>query len=481
MPLIGSRSPSVRLLEAAFACALLTAAWADSAVAQAAYQPSAAGARVVRRVGGQVTLGWPRAGSAPRSALARWLARQAGPMRPRPCRHRLGTRTVACRRAAGGRMASIRESGSAGQGPGVSATIAGAGGRAGPLLLVRSFQIPTDDPAYLGLLNWSWTYDSAVAATAFAATGERALAEQLLDQLSALQHTDGSVEIAFNAADGQAAPEVRAGTVAWVGLAGSVFDQSFGSTRYLRTQELVAGYLLTLQGTDGLIRGGPDVGWYSTEHNLLAYGLLTRLGNELLATGDGTGADRYRTAAARIAAGIDANLLVHSPSGTYFIQGLRDPVQALDAQTLGMLYLRSRGETSLALAVLAHTTAAFAVSVRAVGLSPVAGAYNMTYTAPGPFAGYMPYAGPGAPAVLWTEGTAGVRLAAATLGQPTGAIDQSLNQFARITAGSGAAPLQVDRAVTSAAYGVEYHVWPAAASAAWLMLAQQDPAPALFP
>lgn len=59
-----------------------------------------------------------------------------------------------------------------------------------------------------------------------------------------------------------------------------------------------------------------------------------------------------------------ANLLVQSPTGTYFIQGPRDPVQALDAHRLGMLYLRSPGETSLALAVLAHTTAAFAAPRR---------------------------------------------------------------------------------------------------------------------
>jgi hypothetical protein len=47
------------------------------------------------------------------------------------------------------------------------------------------------DPSYAGLLNWSWTYDSAVSAAAFAATGDKANSAQLLDQLAALQHTDG--------------------------------------------------------------------------------------------------------------------------------------------------------------------------------------------------------------------------------------------------------------------------------------------------
>ena len=40
------------------------------------------------------------------------------------------------------------------------------------LELVRSFDIPSQDPAYDRLLNWSWTYDSAVAAAAFVASGD---------------------------------------------------------------------------------------------------------------------------------------------------------------------------------------------------------------------------------------------------------------------------------------------------------------------
>jgi hypothetical protein len=35
--------------------------------------------------------------------------------------------------------------------------------------------------------------------------------------------------------------------------------------------------------------------------------------------------------------------------------------------------------------------------------------------------------------------------------------------------------LQADQAVTSKAYGVEYHVWPASTAAAWTVLAQSAP------
>jgi hypothetical protein len=46
------------------------------------------------------------------------------------------------------------------------------------LQLVRSYEIPADDPLYKSLSNWSWTYDSAVAAAAFAATGDEKNAAQ---------------------------------------------------------------------------------------------------------------------------------------------------------------------------------------------------------------------------------------------------------------------------------------------------------------
>jgi hypothetical protein len=101
-----------------------------------------------------------------------------------------------------------------------------------PLQLVRSYQIPADDPSYNTLTNWSWTYDSAVAAAAFAAGGDQSNSAQLLDQLAALQHTDGSIELAFNTTTGESAPIFRSGTVAWVGLAASTYDLAFGSSRY---------------------------------------------------------------------------------------------------------------------------------------------------------------------------------------------------------------------------------------------------------
>jgi hypothetical protein len=371
-----------------------------------------------------------------------------------------------------GELAKIAPATPATQGP--VARASDASSIALPLQLVRSYQIPADDPLYNSLSNWSWTYDSAVAAAAFAATGAQANSAQLLDQLVALQHTDGSIELAFNTTTGASASIFRSGTVAWVGLAASSYDLAFSSSRYLVMEQRSADYLLSLQTDSGLIRGGPDVSWVSTEHNLIAYVFLSRLASELRSNGSTTSAAHYQSAAATISAAIDANLLVSDSTGTYFIEGLNDPVQALDVQAYGAMYLQGTGRPGLAAEVLAYAQTNFAVGNRSVGLSSDPNTYNMTYSAAGPFAGYRPYAGDGTPDVLWAEGSGEMRLAEAALGQGTSALDQIIANWAAITSGQGQGPLQANR--TYSGFGVQYHVWPASTAAAWTVLADSSPA-----
>lgn len=448
------------------------------------------------RHGGKVRSAWPRTGRAPRSLTIRWLARQVGATKPRTCakhrrlarrrchlrsiHHRPSRALAALSTVAGdpgsppGQLARILSS------PrpraGIMAAAAATGSIALPLQLVRSYEIPADDPSYHALLNWSWTYDSAVAAAAFASTGDKANAGQLLDQLAALQHADGSIELAFNTETGDSSPLFRSGTIAWAGLAAVTYDQAFGSSRYLDMEQRAADYLLSLQTPSGLIKGGPDVTWASTEHNLSAYVFLVRLGNEEQSAGDTKAAARYRAAATTISAAIDAKLLVSDTSGTRFRQGLDDPVQALDAQALGAMYLQGTGRSALAAQVLAYAQATFAVDKRSVTLSKDPATYNLTYAADGPFSGYEPYVGTGAPDVRWAEGSGEMRLAQAAAGQDTSATDKSIANWAAITSGLGQAPLQADQTVNNAAYGVEYHVWPTSTAAAWTVLSQSAPA-----
>jgi hypothetical protein len=396
---------------------------------------------------------WPRRGRAPRTALARWLARQVGPARhPRV---RVATAAAAELGAPTGRI--------------VSAVATGGNGL---LALVRSYEIPTDDPSYERLLNLSWTYDSAISAAAFVESNNRGQAKQLLDQLSALQNSDGSIDFAFNVATGAGIPLLRSGTIAWVGLAAAAFDKTFKTNAYLKTEELAANYLLSLQGANGLIKGGPDVQWVSTQHNLIAYAFLAHLGSELVGDGEASTAARYQAAATRISSAVATYLLVQDGTEAWFREGLEDNVQSLDAQALGAMYLQGLGQSVLGKLVLAHAQSSFALSGQSISLSAAPATYNMSYSAPGPFSGYEPYLGSGAPDVLWFEGTAEMRMATAAYGQSTTALDQSMAQWQAVTKKSNDAPLQANQTLTSLAYGVEYHVWPAAAPAAWVILAQ---------
>jgi hypothetical protein len=269
----------------------------------------------------------------------------------------------------------------------------------------------------------------------------------------------------------KAPPVFRSGTVAWVGLAAATYDQAFSSNRYLETEQRAAEYLLSLEGQSGLIRGGPDVGWYSTEHNLTAYVFLTRLGAELQAAGNGAAATRYQLAATALSTAINANLLALEGSGAHFLQGLGDETQALDVQALGAMYLQGTGQAALAAQVLTYAQANFAVSGRGIKESADPATYNQTYSATGPFSGYAPYAGKGAPDVLWAEGSGEMRVAEGALGQDTSALDKAIAAWTAITAGRKQGPLQADQTVVSQPFGLEYHVWPASSAAAWTMLA----------
>ena len=439
----------------------------------------------VHRVGGKVHRAWPYTGKAPRSALARWLARQVGPTKVKPCKRRVNGKLVSCHRAKaphpGVTPAHLRaEVGIEGDASPASAvaSVAQVATGSSTLQLSRSYLIPTDDPSYTRLLNWSWTYDSALTAMAFSTVGIQSEAEQLLDQLAALQHTDGSIEIAFNVADGEAEPIFRSGVIATVGIAGSLYDQDFNTSRYLAMEERAASYLLSLQGTSGLLRGGPDVTWYSTQHNLLAYAFLRLLGNELTADGDRPTANGYYTTANKISSGIESKLLVNDASNVYFIEGLNDSIQALDADALGVMYLQDHGETNDAQKVLAYAQSAFALSGRSIVKSSDPSTYNETYSAAGPFTGFAPYIGPHAPDVLWTEGTSEMLVAAAGLGKPTSTLASSLSALAGVTPGE--APVMADRTLYSPAYGEEYHVWPSAAGGAWMLIALDKPTFNLF-
>lgn len=458
-----------------------------------AVEPAKAAAKK-HRVGGKVKKAWPRTGQAPKRALARWLARQAGPVRkcgkkrtagPKAARKRANDRRRRClrwQRRIGLRPVTITQAADPGAPVGAlrskSLVTASSGASASvsssdPLLLTRSYQIPKDDPDYARLLNWSWTYDSAVTAAAFVSLKEKAQATQILDQLAALQFNTGAIDIAFNVITGAGAGLYRSGNVAWLGLAATTYDLRFTSKRYLDTARRSADFLLNLQGTNGLVRGGPNLSWNSTLHNLIAYSFLIRLASD-----DPASSARYLSAANRIATGIETLLLVSDNTGLHFRQGVDDSLDALDVQALGAIYLVGRGRLPAASEVAGRIPERFGVDNRKIRLSGNLDKYNMTWSSTESFDGFKPYDAPGVPNVIWFEGNAQVRAATAATGGSVTSLDAESRKWRNVTASSAsAAPLQANETVTDTKknFDVEYHVWPAAAAAAWWLLASNEP------
>ncbi len=269
----GVRAAAAAAPDAGAGPAAAAAASADLRAAAAGTAPLARGRkpRLPRRRGGRVRRVWPAGKTGrPDTALERWLARQVGGVAPRK---RGGKGRGSAGVAAAGAAASVAPAAAVGAPARESAPWVAAD-TPQKLALVRSYDIPADDPSAERLLNLSWTYDSAIAAIAFMARGERGQAEQLLDQLAAVQRVDGSIDFAFNTFTGASEPLFRSGTIAWIGLAALTYRRQYGSTRYDTLIRGAARWLYQQREANGLLRGGPDVRWQSTQHNLVAYFLL---------------------------------------------------------------------------------------------------------------------------------------------------------------------------------------------------------------
>ena len=148
--------------------------------------------------------------------------------------------------------------------------------------LVASYSPPAGDPIGDRVRGRAWTYDSAVTATALAAQGDLDGAGAILDSLQALQRPDGALEGSYDLAGGDPAGPLRSGNQAWVGLAALEWRAATGSRRYDGLLAGLARWLLDHRdGDSGLVRGGPDVSWVSTEHNLETRALLAGLGDDV--------------------------------------------------------------------------------------------------------------------------------------------------------------------------------------------------------
>jgi hypothetical protein len=227
----------------------------------------------------------------------------------------------------------------------------------------------------------SFAYDAALAAIAFSTTGDLAAAASILHALVRVQRDDGTfwfsyaVDVAWPTEADHDMGLVRSGANAWVGQALTFYLERLpaGNASLEREREhllsaarRIADALLGMRVADssparGLVRGGRaivrleaepgrsgvrevyddrPVEWISTEHNLIAWFFLKSLHGL-------TGEARYETAASAIQARLLERLWQEDLG--QFAQGLLEDGRidrrlALDCASWGALFLLAVGE-----------------------------------------------------------------------------------------------------------------------------------------
>ena len=224
-----------------------------------------------------------------------------------------------------------------------------------------SYQPPAGDRLGERIKHRAWTYDIALAATAGALDGELDGSGALLDALQARQRPDGALEASYTLSGDEGAGPLRSGNQAWVGLAALQWRMLTCSGRHDRLLAGVARWLLAQRIDDpdspgfGLLRGGPDVSWASTEHNLEARAFFAGLADTFDGRHCPPGLDeapselsaQAHEAVVRLDHAIEMALLVRDGDGrSHLRQGLGDDARPLDVQALGMLWLIGRVATA---------------------------------------------------------------------------------------------------------------------------------------
>jgi len=130
--------------------------------------------------------------------------------------------------------------------------------------------------------GWAFTYDQSLASQEFLLDGDLERARKVLD-FYLTDAKKGSLSLFYNAYyvnDGSVAEyTIHAGPNIWLGLAAAQFYARTKESAYLSLAQEIAEGIINLQAQDkeGGIRGGPDVSWFATEHNLDAYAFFNIL------------------------------------------------------------------------------------------------------------------------------------------------------------------------------------------------------------
>ena len=131
------------------------------------------------------------------------------------------------------------------------------------------------------LADWGFTYDQALACQAFLISGDVKRAEAILNFYK--NRAKGSKGLFYNAYDVRSGEPcehvIHSGPNVWIAISACQYVNSTGDRAFLKVAEDIAANMIALQrrSSDGSIKGGPDVDWVSTEHNLDAYAMFKML------------------------------------------------------------------------------------------------------------------------------------------------------------------------------------------------------------
>jgi len=139
--------------------------------------------------------------------------------------------------------------------------------------LISSFEGDGD------IKDWAFIYDQSLAAQAYTYSSDFGRAKKMFNFfLRKAQRKDGLFYNAYYANGGEPAEFIiHAGPNIWMGLAILQYTNKTQDIGFLDLAIEIAQGVLKLQDREGGIVGGPDIKWYSTEHNLDAYAFFNML------------------------------------------------------------------------------------------------------------------------------------------------------------------------------------------------------------
>jgi hypothetical protein len=141
--------------------------------------------------------------------------------------------------------------------------------------LVLSYE---GDPS---LKDWGFTYDQALASQVFLVSGETERAKNILDFFNERASRSGG--LFYNAYDVRTGTPrehiIHSGPNIWIAITACQYVYQVRDSSFLALAEGIARNMIQMQekSNDRSIKGGPDVDWVSTEHNLDAYALFVML------------------------------------------------------------------------------------------------------------------------------------------------------------------------------------------------------------